>query len=295
MNDMSGDLESCEEQFTQDARFNDLWKHGFTVGFNFHRCSSYRHILSRGFGTAPDFGYIGHLPVSALLPRPKPWRRKREREREREKERKREKERERALIKNKDDARIPRTESISARNHRRFASSRLRLSVFIRPRIYLFGKLLKSVKLASVLSLLDTSKCLYRVQRDTDRQRMHLASWIADQGPTRTPENSEENSPSGISVFQERASFHRAHYRRHETHRRGIARIRLDGDKPPNHTSSVNVRAYVLAVLLPLNLASVLDAEGLALIQLFGTRMPANKSLGECPPRCQRNRRASIR
>jgi len=44
---MSESPESFEEQFTQDAHFYDLWKHDFTVGFNFHRCSSYRHILSR--------------------------------------------------------------------------------------------------------------------------------------------------------------------------------------------------------------------------------------------------------
>jgi len=95
--------------------------------------------------------------------------------------RKREREREResfALIKNKDDARMPRSESVSARNHRQSASSRPRLFVFIHPRIYLFGKLLKSVKLASMLlSLRCSSKCLYRVQCDTDRQRMRLASW----------------------------------------------------------------------------------------------------------------------
>jgi hypothetical protein len=73
---------------------------------------------------------------------------------------------------------MPKAESISARNHRQSASSWLRLFVFIRPRIYLFGKLLKSVKPASVLlSLRCLSKCLYRVQCDTDRQRTRLASW----------------------------------------------------------------------------------------------------------------------
>jgi len=50
---MSEGPESFEEQFTQDAHSYDLWKHDFTVGFNFHRCSSYRHILSRGLALLP--------------------------------------------------------------------------------------------------------------------------------------------------------------------------------------------------------------------------------------------------
>jgi len=50
---MSESPESFEEQFTQDAHFYDLWKHDFTVGFNFHRCSSYRHILNRRLALLP--------------------------------------------------------------------------------------------------------------------------------------------------------------------------------------------------------------------------------------------------
>jgi len=114
----------------------------------------------------------------------------------------------------------------------------------------------------------------------------------ADQRPTRIPENSEENSRSGVSAFQERASFHRARYRRHETHRCDIARIRLDEDKPPNHIRVLAVRSSVSGSGFGPERWRT-RACRLALIQLFGTS--ANKSPVECPQQRRRDRRASIR
>lgn len=53
MNDMPKSFGSFEEQFTQGAHSYDLWKHDFTVRFNFHRCPSYRHILGRELAPLP--------------------------------------------------------------------------------------------------------------------------------------------------------------------------------------------------------------------------------------------------
>lgn len=108
----------------------------------------------------------------------------------------------------------------------------------------------------------------------------------------------EENSQSGVSVLQERASFHRACYRRQEIRRHGIARIRLDGDEPgKSYTARVRVYEYIptcRSFSWPLDLALVRTHAcvvlggpcvcKLAFIQLFGMRVPVNKSLENARP-----------